>query len=51
MYIALVLLGVLEDDFYNGGFFPIIEFPLHLDVLSLTQGQVFALDLALKDGE
>lgn len=49
--VGLVLLRVLQDDFDDGAFLPVVEPPLHLDVLALSQRQVLADDLALEDGE
>jgi hypothetical protein len=49
--ITLIFLGILQHDLDNGGLLPIIEFPLHFYVLALPQGQVFALDFSLEDGE
>lgn len=51
MDVGLVLLGVFQDDFHNRGLFPIVEAPLHLDVLALPQGQVLTHDLAFENGE
>lgn len=51
MDVALVLLGVFQDDFDDGALLPVIEFPLHLYVLPFAEGDVFALDLPLQDRE
>lgn len=35
--VALVLFGVFQNDLHDGGLLPVVETPLHLDVLPITQ--------------
>ena len=49
--VAFVLLWVLEDDLHDGRLLPVVELPLHLDVLPGAQREILALDLSLEDRE
>lgn len=49
--VAFVLLWVFEDDLHDGGLFPVVELPLHLDVLPGAELEILSLDLSLKDRE
>jgi len=51
MNVRLVLLRVLEDDLNYRWLLPVIEPPLHLDILPRTESEILAEDLTLKDRE
>jgi hypothetical protein len=51
MNVRLVFLRVLEDNLDDRWVLPVIEPPLHLDILPRTKTEILAEDLTLKDRE
>lgn len=50
VYFALVIFFLVSDHYLDdGGFFPVVEFPFHFDVLVLPESQEFAYDFAIEN--
>ena len=50
-YVAFVFFRVLQDHLYDGEGVPVVEFPLHFDVLVRSEGEELSHDFAVEHGE